>query len=45
MRRARLEWLWRLALEPRRMFGRYVIGNVTFLVHTLAHRLRHGRSR
>ena len=21
MRRTRLEWLWRLALEPRRMFG------------------------
>ena len=43
MRRARLEWLWRLMLEPRRMFRRYVIGNVTFLAHTLAHRLRQGR--
>jgi len=45
MRRARLEWLWRLGLEPRRMFRRYVIGNVTFLAHAITHRLRHGRSR
>ncbi len=45
MRRARLEWLWRLALEPRRLFGRYVLGNATFLTRTLMHRLRHGRSR
>jgi exopolysaccharide biosynthesis WecB/TagA/CpsF family protein len=33
MRRARLEWLWRLGVEPRRMFGRYVIGNAVFLSH------------
>ena len=32
IRKARLEWLWRLGLEPRRMFGRYVIGNVVFLL-------------
>ncbi|MBR0056990.1 MAG: WecB/TagA/CpsF family glycosyltransferase, partial [Kiritimatiellae bacterium] len=31
MRRAGIEWLWRLAMEPRRMFRRYVIGNVLFL--------------
>jgi exopolysaccharide biosynthesis WecB/TagA/CpsF family protein len=31
LRRAKLEWLWRLGVEPRRMFGRYVIGNVVFL--------------
>ena len=31
MRRAGLEWLHRLAMEPRRMFRRYVVGNVEFL--------------
>jgi len=31
VRKARLEWVWRLAMEPRRMAKRYVIGNVTFL--------------
>ncbi|MFN4056741.1 MAG: WecB/TagA/CpsF family glycosyltransferase [Roseinatronobacter sp.] len=38
MRRARLEWLWRLAIEPRRMFGRYVIGNVVFVMRALCAR-------
>lgn len=45
LRRARLEWLWRLALEPRRMFARYVLGNAAFLLRALAHRVQHGRSR
>lgn len=31
MRRAGLEWLFRLYQEPRRLFKRYVIGNVVFL--------------
>lgn len=31
MRFLRLEWAWRLACEPRRLFGRYVIGNPLFL--------------
>ncbi len=31
LRSCRLEWLFRLALEPRRMFGRYVIGIPLFL--------------
>jgi alpha-1,3-mannosyltransferase len=31
MRRARVEWMYRLALEPRRMFNRYVVGNAVFL--------------
>lgn len=31
MRLMRLEWLWRLACEPRRLFRRYVIGNPLFL--------------
>lgn len=31
MRRAGLEWLFRLAMEPRRLFRRYMIGNPLFL--------------
>jgi exopolysaccharide biosynthesis WecB/TagA/CpsF family protein len=31
IRRVRLEWLWRLALEPARLFRRYVLGNPLFL--------------
>ena len=31
VRRLSLEWAWRLAMEPRRMFRRYVIGNFLFL--------------
>lgn len=31
LRRARLEWLWRLALEPRRLARRYLLGNLAFL--------------
>lgn len=35
VRRMRLEWLYRLILEPRRLFHRYVIGNPVFLVRAL----------
>ncbi|RLQ89593.1 WecB/TagA/CpsF family glycosyltransferase [Notoacmeibacter ruber] len=31
LRKARLEWAWRLALEPRRLAKRYLIGNATFV--------------
>lgn len=31
LQRLGLEWLWRLAHEPRRLFRRYVIGNPLFL--------------
>jgi exopolysaccharide biosynthesis WecB/TagA/CpsF family protein len=34
MRRNGFEWLYRLIQEPRRLFNRYVIGNITFLVRT-----------
>ena len=30
-----LEWAWRLAHEPRRLFARYVIGNTAFLLRVL----------
>lgn len=33
MRTAGCEWMWRLALEPRRMGRRYLIGNAVFLAH------------
>jgi exopolysaccharide biosynthesis WecB/TagA/CpsF family protein len=32
VRRIRMEWMYRLLLEPRRMWRRYIIGNVRFLV-------------
>lgn len=35
MRRVGLEWLHRLILEPRRLWKRYLIGNVTFLARVL----------
>ncbi len=31
MRGARCEWVWRLMMEPRRMYKRYLIGNISFL--------------
>lgn len=36
MRRHRLEWLFRLALEPTRLWRRYVIGNPVFMARVLA---------
>ncbi len=30
MRQAGLEWLWRLCLEPRRLWKRYLLGNILF---------------
>ena len=33
VRRSRLEWVWRLAQEPKRMAKRYLAGNVSFLAH------------
>lgn len=38
MRRLGIEWLFRLACEPRRMFRRYVLGNPLFIA-----RLKFGR--
>jgi exopolysaccharide biosynthesis WecB/TagA/CpsF family protein len=36
IRKLRLEWAWRLALEPQRLFRRYVLGNPLFLLRVLA---------
>lgn len=36
MRAAGLEWLYRLSLEPKRLFRRYVIGNPLFMARALS---------
>ena len=33
VRRAKMEWVWRLAQEPPRLAKRYLAGNVSFLAH------------
>lgn len=40
LRRARLEWAYRLALEPARLWRRYLLGNLKFLALLLRARLR-----
>jgi exopolysaccharide biosynthesis WecB/TagA/CpsF family protein len=45
VRNLRLEWMYRLALEPRRLAKRYLLGNAQFVAAILLQRLRHGRAR
>ncbi len=45
MRRSGLEWLFRLASEPRRLFGRYVKHNPRFVILFLLQLLQHNRSK
>lgn len=40
IRRAKLEWVWRLAMEPRRLAKRYVLGNFSFMARAGADALR-----
>lgn len=35
IRKLGLEWTWRLAMEPRRMAGRYLVGNFTFVARAM----------
>jgi exopolysaccharide biosynthesis WecB/TagA/CpsF family protein len=42
MRRLRLEWLFRLAVEPGRLWRRYVVGNPVFLWRVVRQRWSHG---
>ena len=35
-----MEWVYRLIQEPRRMWRRYIIGNVAFLARVIRERLR-----
>lgn len=45
MQRIGLEWLFRLALEPRRLWRRYLVGNLRFSGLVAAELLRVGRRR
>lgn len=40
MRETGLEWAWRLRQEPRRMWRRYLVGNLTFLARAARDALR-----
>jgi len=40
MRRARMEWIWRLMIEPRRLWRRYLVGNPLFLFRSARHARR-----
>jgi exopolysaccharide biosynthesis WecB/TagA/CpsF family protein len=40
MRRLRLEWLFRLAIEPGRLWRRYLVGNPLFLARVLRQKLQ-----
>jgi N-acetylglucosaminyldiphosphoundecaprenol N-acetyl-beta-D-mannosaminyltransferase len=44
MQRAGLEWLYRVVQEPRRMWRRYLVGNLRFAKLVLGERLRGRRS-
>lgn len=39
MQRMALEWLWRLIQEPRRLWKRYLIGNIRFIILILKYRI------
>jgi N-acetylglucosaminyldiphosphoundecaprenol N-acetyl-beta-D-mannosaminyltransferase len=39
MRRAGLEWLFRLVQEPGRLWQRYLIGNLQFVIRVLRHKI------
>jgi UDP-N-acetyl-D-mannosaminuronic acid transferase (WecB/TagA/CpsF family) len=40
MQRYALEWLWRLGLEPKRLWRRYVLLNPAYLTRLAAQKLR-----
>ena len=42
LRKLGLEWTWRLAIEPRRMFKRYIFGNPAFVLRSLRSSLSQG---
>jgi N-acetylglucosaminyldiphosphoundecaprenol N-acetyl-beta-D-mannosaminyltransferase len=42
LRKALLEWAWRLAMEPRRMWRRYLVGNFTFMGRIIWWALKRG---
>lgn len=44
MRKASLEWLYRLALEPRRLWKRYLVTNTSFILLYVKELARHGKA-
>lgn len=42
VRKAKMEWIWRLAMEPRRLAKRYIWGNASFLAHAGLTAMRKG---
>ncbi len=40
LRGAGMEWVWRLAQEPKRMWKRYLVGNVSFMARAALHGAR-----
>jgi N-acetylglucosaminyldiphosphoundecaprenol N-acetyl-beta-D-mannosaminyltransferase len=40
MRRARIEWIYRLWREPKRLFRRYVVGNPVFIGRAVFYRIQ-----
>jgi len=44
MRSCGMEWFFRLIIEPRRMWRRYVVGNVVFMLRIVSRRLRGAES-
>lgn len=45
VRALRLEWVYRLALEPRRLWKRYILGNPRFLLHVIRETRARARAR
>ena len=43
MRKAGVEWLYRLKCEPKRMWRRYLVGNATFVAHAIGYALARRR--
>jgi exopolysaccharide biosynthesis WecB/TagA/CpsF family protein len=43
MNRFGVEWMWRLAQEPRRLWRRYIVGNPLFLVRVVKSRVARDR--
>jgi N-acetylglucosaminyldiphosphoundecaprenol N-acetyl-beta-D-mannosaminyltransferase len=41
MQRTGMEWAWRLMMEPRKMWKRYLVTNTLFLAHTAQAAIRH----
>lgn len=38
MRETGIEWLWRMGLEPKRLWKRYLLGNPLFLLRVILHK-------